>query len=51
LPDIEVAIVPSSEAPTGVGEPGVPVIALAVVNAMARPTEKRPLRRPFLRAG
>jgi hypothetical protein len=51
LPDIEVAIVPSSEAPTGVGEPGVPAVAPAVANAMARLTGKRPSRLPFLRAG
>jgi len=51
LPDIEVAIVPSSEAPTGVGEPGVPAVAPAVANAMARRTGKRPSRLPFPRAG
>ncbi|MEM6850416.1 MAG: xanthine dehydrogenase family protein molybdopterin-binding subunit [Pseudomonadota bacterium] len=34
MPDVEVAIIPSSEAPTGVGEPGVPPIGPAVANAL-----------------
>ena len=34
-PEIEVHIVPSTEAPTGVGEPGLPPIAPAVANAVA----------------
>jgi isoquinoline 1-oxidoreductase beta subunit len=38
---IDVHIVPSSEAPTGCGEPPVPVISPAVVNALARLTGKR----------
>lgn len=33
-PEIEVAIIPSDETPTGVGEPGVPPIAAAVANAV-----------------
>ena len=33
-PDIEVIIVDSTEAPTGVGEPGTPPIAAAVANAV-----------------
>ena len=32
---VEVHIVPSTEKPTGVGEPGVPPIAPAVANALA----------------
>jgi isoquinoline 1-oxidoreductase subunit beta len=36
MPVIEVVIVPSSEKPTGVGEPGVPPIGPAVADAMAR---------------
>ena len=36
MPEVEVTIVPSTEKPTGVGEPGVPPIAPAVANAMAR---------------
>lgn len=38
---IDVHIVPSTEAPTGCGEPPVPVISPAVVNALARLTGKR----------
>ncbi|MDI3324066.1 xanthine dehydrogenase family protein molybdopterin-binding subunit [Pontibacterium granulatum] len=34
MPDVEVHIVPSAEAPTGVGEPGTPPIAPAVANAL-----------------
>ena len=38
---IDVHIVPSTEAPTGAGEPPVPLISPAVVNALARLTGKR----------
>ena len=41
MPPVEVHIVPSSEAPTGVGEPGVPPIAPAVCNAIYMVTKKR----------
>jgi isoquinoline 1-oxidoreductase beta subunit len=41
MPRIEVHIVPSQEAPTGVGEPGVPPIAPAVANALAAATGQR----------
>ncbi|WP_428821092.1 molybdopterin cofactor-binding domain-containing protein [Microbulbifer sp. MCCC 1A16149] len=41
MPDVEVHIVPSTEPPTGVGEPGVPPIAPAVANALAAATGKR----------
>lgn len=34
MPTVEVHIVPSAEAPTGVGEPATPVIAPAVANAL-----------------
>lgn len=40
MPKIEVHIVPSGEKPTGVGEPGTPVIAPAVANALAVLTGK-----------
>ncbi len=40
-PPIEVHIVPSEEEPGGVGEPGVPPIAPAVVNALHAATGKR----------
>jgi isoquinoline 1-oxidoreductase beta subunit len=38
---VDVHIVPSSEKPSGCGEPPVPVISPAVVNALARLTGKR----------
>ncbi|MGH8657287.1 MAG: xanthine dehydrogenase family protein molybdopterin-binding subunit, partial [Gammaproteobacteria bacterium] len=41
MPEIEVHIVPSQEAPTGVGEPGVPPIAPAVCNALFTLTGER----------
>ncbi|MGB1238591.1 MAG: molybdopterin cofactor-binding domain-containing protein [Pseudomonadales bacterium] len=40
MPQIEVHIVPSAEAPTGVGEPATPVIAPAVANALMAATGK-----------
>lgn len=49
MPEIEVVIVPSTEAPTGVGEPGVPPIGPAVANAMARLGVGRPERLPMVR--
>lgn len=44
MPAVDVHIVPSAEAPTGIGEPGVPPIAPAVANAYLKLTGK-PLRR------
>ncbi|NEX20850.1 xanthine dehydrogenase family protein molybdopterin-binding subunit [Thiorhodococcus mannitoliphagus] len=41
MPEVEVHIVPSAEAPTGVGEPATPVIAPAVANALAAATGQR----------
>lgn len=41
MPKIEVYIVPSTEKPTGVGEPGTPPTAPAVVNALYQATGKR----------
>jgi len=41
IPKVHVEIVESSEKPTGVGEPGVPVIAPAIVNAIFKATGKR----------
>ncbi|WP_331347128.1 xanthine dehydrogenase family protein molybdopterin-binding subunit [Cellvibrio sp. UBA7661] len=40
MPKIEVHIVPSAEMPSGVGEPGLPPIAGAVVNALFAATGK-----------
>ncbi|HVN35611.1 MAG TPA: xanthine dehydrogenase family protein molybdopterin-binding subunit [Casimicrobiaceae bacterium] len=41
MPKVEVHIVPSTEKPTGIGEPGVPPVAPAVANAIAAATGKR----------
>ena len=51
MPAVEVHIVPSTAAPTGVGEPGVPPLAPAVVNAVARLGGPRIRRLPLTRAG
>jgi|KBSSwiStaDraftv2_1062776.scaffolds.fasta_scaffold08484_7 isoquinoline 1-oxidoreductase beta subunit len=51
MPVVEVHIVPSTAAPTGVGEPGVPPLAPAVVNAIARLGGPRVRRLPLTRAG
>ncbi len=51
MPEVEVTILPSTEAPTGVGEPGVPPIAPAVANALARLGRERPRRLPMVRDG
>lgn len=47
MPKVEVHIVPSSAAPTGIGEPGVPPLAPAVANAIAAATGKRLRKLPF----
>jgi isoquinoline 1-oxidoreductase beta subunit len=44
MPHVEVAVIPSNEPPTGVGEPGVPPIGPAVANAWRRLTGS-PVRR------
>jgi isoquinoline 1-oxidoreductase beta subunit len=41
MPKVEVHIVPSTNKPTGVGEPGTPVIAPALANALAAATGQR----------
>jgi isoquinoline 1-oxidoreductase beta subunit len=41
MPAVEVTIVPSTEAPGGMGEPGVPPVAPAVANAVFALTGKR----------
>jgi isoquinoline 1-oxidoreductase subunit beta len=50
MPRVEVHIVPSTEPPTGVGEPGVPPIAPAVANAYFVLTGRRVRRLPFTAA-
>ena len=47
MPVVEVHIVPSTEKPTGVGEPGTPPIAPAVVNALYALTGKRIRKLPI----
>lgn len=47
MPTVDVYIVPSVEKPTGVGEPGVPPIAPAVVNALFNATGKRIRKLPI----
>ncbi|MGH8549837.1 MAG: molybdopterin cofactor-binding domain-containing protein [Methylococcales bacterium] len=47
MPEIEVYIVPSTQPPTGVGEPGTPVIAPAVANALHAATSRRFYRLPL----
>ncbi|MCP5368104.1 MAG: xanthine dehydrogenase family protein molybdopterin-binding subunit [Hyphomicrobiales bacterium] len=49
MPQVEVRILPSANAPTGVGEPGVPPLGPAVANAVHRATGKRLRRLPFAR--
>ena len=51
MPKIEVHIVESNVAPTGVGEPGLPPLAPAVANAMAKLGAARVRRLPLARAG
>ncbi len=41
MPNVEVHIVPSAEPPTGVGEPGTPVVLPAVANALLSGTNIR----------
>ena len=47
MPAVEVYVVPSTEAPTGVGEMSNPPLAPAVANAIFAATGKRLRRLPF----
>lgn len=47
MPPVAVHIVPSSEAPTGMGEPGFPPLAPALANAVAALTGQRLRELPF----
>lgn len=48
MPEIEVAIVKSTEKPSGVGEPGVPPLGPALANAMAKLGVGRPRQLPVV---
>ena len=50
MPAISVHIVPSADAPTGMGEPGVPPLAPAFANAIAKLSGHTPRELPFLKA-
>jgi isoquinoline 1-oxidoreductase beta subunit len=47
MPAFAVHVVPSAEPPTGMGEPGLPPLAPAFANAIARLTGKTPRELPF----
>jgi isoquinoline 1-oxidoreductase beta subunit len=47
MPRIDVFIVPSTDAPTGMGEPGLPPLAPAFANALFKLTGKRLRKLPF----
>jgi isoquinoline 1-oxidoreductase beta subunit len=47
MPAVEVHVVPSREAPGGIGEPGLPPIAPAVANALFAATGKRVRKLPI----
>ncbi len=49
-PTVETHIVPSSAAPSGVGEPGTPVIGPAVANALLAISKTPTTRLPFVRS-
>ena len=49
MPDVEVHIVPSTESPSGIGEPGLPPLGPAVANAVFAATGQRIRILPFSR--
>jgi len=51
MPKVEVHIVPSTNKPTGVGEPGTPPIGPAVANAIATFTGSTVHKLPFSSSG
>lgn len=51
MPVVEVHIVPSTEPPSGIGEPGTPPIGPAVANAVAKATGQRITVLPFSKHG
>ena len=51
MPVVEVTIVSSNEAPSGVGEPGVPPTGPAVANAIFAKTGQRIMQLPMTKSG
>lgn len=51
VPEVNVEIIENHERPTGIGEPGVPVIAPSIVNAIYAATGKRYYNLPLADAG
>ncbi len=51
MPQVEVHIIPSTEAPTGIGEPGTPPIGPSVANAVFQATGQRVRALPFSKHG
>lgn len=51
MPKVNVATIPSTQPPTGVGEPPTPVVAPALANAVFAATGKRVRELPFKRSG
>jgi isoquinoline 1-oxidoreductase beta subunit len=51
LPEVTVDIIENHERPTGIGEPGVPVIAPAIINAVYAATGKRYHNLPLTDSG
>ena len=47
MPQVDIHIVPSEDPPSGMGEPGLPPLAPAFANAIARLTGKRLRKLPF----
>ena len=51
MPEIDIKIVQSSEAPGGIGEPGTPIAAPALVNALFAKTGRRITKLPISKSG
>jgi isoquinoline 1-oxidoreductase subunit beta len=51
MPTVDVHIVPSTEAPSGIGEPGTPLMAAAVCNALFALTGRRIRSLPLIQHG
>src|SRR4029453_9162699 len=49
MPKVEVHIVPSTEKPSGIGEPGTPLMAAVLCNALFALTARRDRRLPLVR--